>query len=217
MDSIEKMILQGGYINNNSLHRRYIMTQMLRHLENFDDYFIHHKPYDYTWSTTLNELRMQCNCNSKEQKLRFKLFGKNTVIDMLKGYKDQMMKTYNNKFDQTRINKTIENAKKSTNSVQLYRVVDEFMKRNTTKIKCVKSNAWIASFKSIGAYYTMDSLIKLYDCTCIRLDEDIRQMSTDEALSWLDNWSSKPTELFDVMLDFLNINKLNIDKLLCYS
>ena len=63
----------------------------------------------------------------------------------------------------------------------------------------------------------MDSLIKLYDCTCIRLDEDIRQISTDEALLWLDNWSSKPTELFDVMLDFLNINKLNIDKLLCYS
>ena len=128
-----------------------------------------------------------------------------------------MMKTYNNKFDQTRINKTIENAKKSTNSVQLYRVVNEFMKRNTTKIKCVKSNAWIASFKSIGAYYTMNSLIKLYDCTCIRLDEDIRQISTDEALLWLDNWSSKPTELFDVMLDFLNINKMNIDKLLCYS
>ena len=213
MDAIEKMITDHGYINNNNLHRRYVMTQMLRHLHNFDDYFIHHKPYDYSWSTTLNELKMQCNCNPKERKLRYKLFGKTAVIDMLIDYKQYMLDTYSS-FDPTQINKIIERAKKSANSMQLCKTVDMFIRHNSTKINCKKSTEWIKSFKSIGAYYTMDSLIKLYDCSQIRLDEDIRQVTTDEALSWLQTWVTKPSEIFHIMLDFLEINRLNINKLL---
>ena len=199
---IDEMIIQSGYINNSHLRRRQILTQMFRHKNNFDDYFIKNKPYHYVWSTTVNELSMQCRCKPDERKLRFKLFGKKTVIAMLESYETQ---------SGINLDMFIQRAKRANNSKRLLDTVSIFMSKYGVKKHFDKPVEWINSFKAIGAYYTIEGLIKIYECTNIRTESDeIQTTSIDDALSYLSNCATKPDTLFATMNDFIIINSQRI-------
>jgi hypothetical protein len=213
MDNIEQKILDAGYINNNRLHRRYVMTQMLRHLDNFDDYFITRKPYEYIWNSALNEFSMQCECDNEERKLRFLLFGGSVISEMLKDFKVQIIKSYITPATLDYLDTLISSAKTARNSWQVKQIIEHFIRSYDIKQNYTKPDIWITSFKAIGAYYTMDSLIKLYDCRTIRQGDVFVTLSTEDALSCLDKWKSTPELLFDIMLDFIKANQKQIDEL----
>lgn len=102
IDAVGKQIVEGGYVSNWKLFRRWVMSQMFHMLRDMDkngrtfNEVLQHKGYEYQWRMLENELYAQMKmCNHKDYdnlKARNLWFNGYVACDMAKDYISKLRK-----------------------------------------------------------------------------------------------------------------------------
>ena len=102
IDAVGKQIVEGGYVSNWKLFRRWVMSQMFHMLRDMDkngrtfNGVLQHKGYEYQWRMLENELYAQMKmCNHKDYdnlKARNLWFNGYVACDMAKDYISKLRK-----------------------------------------------------------------------------------------------------------------------------
>mgnify|MGYP004643050535 FL=1 len=102
IDAVGKKIVEGGYVSNWKLFRRWVMSQMFHMLRDMNRYgysfneVLQHKGYEYQWRMLENELYAQMKmCNHKDYdnlKARNLWFNGYVACDMAKDYISKLRK-----------------------------------------------------------------------------------------------------------------------------
>jgi len=95
-DVVEKKLVEGGYVNNWKLFRRWVMSQMFHMLRDMEKYgksfneVLQHKSYEYQWRMLENEayaqMKMQKHGDSNNTKMRNMWFNGGVAADMAIDY-----------------------------------------------------------------------------------------------------------------------------------
>ena len=95
-DVVEKKLVEGGYVNNWKLFRRWVMSQMFHMLRDMEKYgksfneVLQRKGYEYQWRMLENEIyaqmKMQKHGDSDNAKMRNMWFNGDVASDMAAGY-----------------------------------------------------------------------------------------------------------------------------------
>jgi len=95
-DVVEKKLVEGGYVNNWKLFRRWVMSQMFHMLRDMEKYgksfneVLQHKSYEYQWRMLENEayaqMKMQKHGDSDNAKMRNMWFNGEVASDMAADY-----------------------------------------------------------------------------------------------------------------------------------
>lgn len=101
-DEVEKKLIEGGYINNYKLFRRWVMSQMFHMLRCMEEYgksfneVLQHKGYEYQWKMLENEIyaqmKMQKHGDSDNASKRNMWFNGETAHDMAIDYINKLKK-----------------------------------------------------------------------------------------------------------------------------
>ena len=96
IDAVGKQIVEGGYVSNWKLFRRWVMSQMFHMLRTMDGWnwsfnqVLQRKGYEYQWRMLENELYAQMNmCDHKDYentKARYRWFNGCVAYDMAIDY-----------------------------------------------------------------------------------------------------------------------------------
>ncbi len=183
VDAIGKKIVDGGYISNWKLFRRWVMAQMFHYLRqmesgryNFNQLLQAHG-YEYQWSMLERELNAQVKMlrhgDFENFKMRNRWFNGNVAYNMamdyltaLRAYVDNDL-TYRigkNKKVYMPIVKMAGDMKDATTVTSLLTLVRRFNVERKHLYFCTKqSDAFISAYKGSGAYFTMRNLIMFHD------------------------------------------------------
>lgn len=201
--NINGTILQNGYIPNENLYRKQITAQILRHSkydnteQNFDECFIHQKSFDFTWKTAAEEIHVLSKMHGQELLQRERFFNRNVIINMLI--------EYHNNSNHTDIDKCIKQLQKATDYSKIDHIFSKFTKCHKFENNMPKSNAWILAFKNSGAYYTMNNLIKFYNCNFY--DKNNKPLTMQQSVIQLENnANTKSISLYPILVKFINDN-----------
>ena len=95
-DVVEKKLVEGGYVNNWKLFRRWVMSQMFHMLRDMEKYgksfneVLQHKSYEYQWRMLENEayaqMKMQKHGDYNNTKMRNMWFNGGVAADMAIDY-----------------------------------------------------------------------------------------------------------------------------------
>lgn len=213
LDGIEQMLIN-EYIYNDKVSRKWLTCQTLRHINDFDKYFIQNKPYFYTWKTALNEYKSAVKISDKEKKNRYMFFNRTVILKMLKDYKNALRFYLNTKLNENTSVKIkrhspitkdsmselmydidiIENRLETTYNAQNFlKILKNFTEQFPIYVPLPKSDAWKKAFKSQGAYYTLLHLVKFYD---LQIDGKNKKASL-EILKHIAQ--TTPEYLFDIL------------------
>lgn len=106
IDAVGKQIVEGGYVSNWKLFRRWVMSQMFHMLRDMNRYgysfneVLQHKGYEYQWRMLENELYAQMKmCDHKDYdnlKARNLWFNGYVACDMAKDYISKLRKYVDN-------------------------------------------------------------------------------------------------------------------------
>lgn len=101
-DVVEKSLVEGGYINNWSLFRRWVMAQMFRMLRDMEqygksfNYVLQHNGYEYQWGLLERELHAQAKMlkhgDNENYNARHRWFNNRTAHDMANDYIQKLRK-----------------------------------------------------------------------------------------------------------------------------
>lgn len=107
MDDVERKMIEGGYINNYTLFRRWVMAQMFRLLRWEEECGakaedrVANKPYSYAWKILEQELHAQCKMeehgDTENYEMRHRWFDADVVRNMLAGYRSMLWKELDSK------------------------------------------------------------------------------------------------------------------------
>ena len=194
-DPIAEQIVQGGTVPNRNLFRRWIMSQVFHWLTFKDqaDWLRWHG-YDYQWKMLVEELRTQAKLYGRDLEnylARNRWFNKHLAIVMADDYIEQLRKDAESKKRHTckgvpyvRYNcrdifvsdihkKLVEpmvvlsiRIHNAVTPKELYEAVRNFWdaapKRTGMFKQCA---AWKDAYKGMGAYATMQNLLRFHGCT----------------------------------------------------
>ncbi len=213
LDGIEQMLIN-EYIYNDKVSRKWLTCQTLRHINDFDEYFIQNKPYYYTWKTALNEYKSATKISDGEKKNRYMFFNKAVIFEMLKDYKNNLQSYLNTKLSKcisvkikycspitkdsmpalmSGIDAVKHKLKTARNAQNFLKILKNFTEKFPMYIPLPKSDAWKKAFKSQGAYYTLLHLVKFYD---LQIDSKDKKASL-EILKHIAQ--TTPEHLFDIL------------------
>lgn len=209
MDEIEYSILNNGYIRNDQLERKWLVSQLLRHEHDFDRYYIKNKPYAYEWRTAAQEIKVISLLDDRESASRCRFFNKRVIAEMAAHYKSSVNDAAENDH---RVKSILDRLSSAENRKykQIYSDIIHFMKIAPMPAKTPKSFAWKNAFKGSGAYNMMEYMIK-FENSYMPDDEkhDIfTSLLTLEAK--VNDCNGLYSSLYSYTKDFIKYNEINL-------
>ena len=194
-DPVIKAILGGGTVPNRNLFRRWVMSQVFHWLTADDQAaWLRVHGYDYQWEMLVEELRVQARLYGRDMenfKARNRWFNKELAVVMAEDYIGQLRKDANGrqthkckgvpyiKYDCKNIfvsdiekklvcpMHNLQYAIKMAKTPQnLYEAVRDFWRAAPKRTSLFRQCAeWKDAYKGMGAYATMQNLLRFHGCT----------------------------------------------------
>ena len=155
MDDIEKKILSEGFIQNETIYRKWITPEFLRYTENCDTKafakrFIMGTPYSYVWTTITQEAKAL----SKQKRKDERFWNKHVFHSIAK---DALAYETN-----TRAIRYLHQIIHEEHYDKMHYLMKEFTYSSEIPSATPKPKAWTDAFLSCGVWHTMQNLI-LFD------------------------------------------------------
>lgn len=218
-DPIFRAIIAAGTIPDRRLFRRWVMSQMF-HMLTYKGYrgsdgytaALHAKGYEYQWSMTLEELRVQAKLAKNDAENfneRNRWFDKRVCIALIDDYYQKLQKHvaslkvkhckgvpyvsihHRNIFVadiEVKLYRPLICARQGVIGAktpdQLFRAMSKYNAlRDTLSWDTPQCREWVDAFKGSGAFFTLKNLILFHNC--VLRDAYGRKMSKDKSLEFL--------------------------------
>lgn len=242
-DPVILAIMRQGTVPNRNLFRRWVMSQVFHWLISGDQaYWLTRHGYIYTWEMLVEELRVQAKLFGRDMenfRARNRWFNKDLAVKMAEDYIDQMVADAKNR--PVHKCKGVPYVKFSRQNIfvsDIYKKLEWPMRQLVTAIKHAKTPqalyeavrnfhhamysgynnykqcaAWKDAYKGMGAYATMQNLLRFHGCTFPKDNEFYHrgksdlQLLEDAASSYEDG---EGWRLFGLMKQMIAENGIDI-------
>ena len=209
-DNIEQMIIDDGFLYNETLNKKSMTSQFLRACmykgtdfkTSFMYYLENAKPYEYMWQVLHDEINAMAHIKQKEEFLTRKRFFNRYIAQKI--CKDSLYMYDNDKYAKLYLKKAM--------SAHSYKDTAFFLEKIKTKAKgrhVPKHRLWINAYTGLGLYNTFKWLIKYDNCRFSTAEHT--EMNVYESLAYLeeliDSAKNDYSKLFPVLEKLLADNK----------